>query len=43
MKGLEKIAVQVGMIAAGVIVAGYLLNTFSDIAFVSDAKKGFNQ
>lgn len=37
-KKLEMIA----LVAAGVFVAGYLMNTFSDVSIVNDARNGFD-
>lgn len=42
MGGLEKVGVKIGIIAAGVAVAGYVLGMFSDVQIVKDIKKGFN-
>lgn len=42
MGKLEAITVKVLTVAAGVAVAGYLMNMFKDVQIVVDAKKGFN-
>lgn len=39
---MEKLAVKVGVVAAGVMVAGYALGMFSDLQIVKDIKKGFS-
>lgn len=41
MGDAEKLAIKVATIAGGVILAGYVMNMFSDIQVLSDAKKGF--
>lgn len=41
MKNLEGLLVKAGIVAVGVIAAGYIMNTFSTVGVVSDAKKGF--
>lgn len=38
---MNALAVKVGVVAAGVMVAGYALGMFSDVQLVKDIKKGF--
>jgi len=34
--------IMVGCVVAGVLITGWLMNQFSDVAMIDDAKRGFN-
>lgn len=38
---MNKLAVKVGVVAVGVMLAGYALGMFGDVQIVKDIKKGF--
>lgn len=41
MKNFKSVAIGVGTVVAGVMLAGYLMNTFRDNEFVKDVRDGF--
>ncbi len=42
MPNLNKTLMTVGGVAAGVIIAGYIMSTFKDVGFIQTARDGFD-
>jgi hypothetical protein len=41
MKNLDKHLVTVGLVATGVVVAGFVLNQFASVGFIANARSGY--